>query len=151
MTPCSEPVELANGQVATIVGVAKVLISIQQYRATIFFKVMDIAKGIDFFLGTDWSKNNCILADYARVGSEPSLLIHKGKTLRIFPNRSPALVPDIAELLTSIISGQQAFSVLTSKHRVGAKPSCIVMVRDIHPDSESSFYRKPNEERWKSK
>ena len=54
VTHWSEPVALTNGH-KTIIGVAKLPNSIQQYRATIFFKVVDIAERIDIIFGTNWS------------------------------------------------------------------------------------------------
>ena len=134
VNPSNERVMLANGQLVTLRGITKIPISIQQYRATLLFHVMEIAEGIDFILGTDWSKANEVLADYAREGSEPSLLIRKGTVRRLFPNRSLPLNPEIADTSACIISAHEAFGILTSETRIGGKQSFLVMVREASMD-----------------
>ena len=84
-TAYSEPVKLANGHTVMLNGVAKIPITIQQYRATVSFHVMQLADGIDLILGNDWSKGNSVLADYGREGSEPSLLNAKASLAASFP------------------------------------------------------------------
>lgn len=135
--PTQAQVVLANGQLAQVMGVVQVPITIQQYKGTVLFYVMDLAPGIDFILGDDWSKNNTVIADYAREGVEPSLLVRKGKTRRLYPDRCRAIMPELPELSASIISASQAFSLLTTQSRVGGKQSFLVMVREVSPTADA--------------